>query len=109
MMGRRHRRGDIITGGWRRGWKPVGGLPASKTVYAFAASPTEPKIMFAGFREGAFNSTDGGESWKKLNTAPKDVAAIAIHPMKPEVVFLGTVPGKIFKSMDAGQTWRRQN
>ena len=87
----------------------MGGLPTSKTVYAFAASPADPKIMFAGLREGAFKSTDGGESWKRLNAAPKDVAAIALHPAKPEVVFLGTAPGKIFKSMDGGQTWRRQN
>ncbi|MBI4571711.1 MAG: hypothetical protein HY713_00280 [candidate division NC10 bacterium] len=87
----------------------MGGLPTSKTVYAFAASLTNPKIMFAGLREGAFKSTDGGESWKTLNTAPKDVAAIAIHPTKSEVVFLGTAPGKIFKSTDGGQTWRRQN
>jgi photosystem II stability/assembly factor-like uncharacterized protein len=87
----------------------VGGLPANKTVYAFTASATDPKIMFAGLREGAFKSTDGGESWKKLHTAPKDVAAIAIHPTKPEVVFLGTTSGKILKSTDGGQTWRRQN
>ena len=44
----------------------MGGLPTNKTVYAFAASPTNPKIMFAGLREGAFRSTDGGESWKKV-------------------------------------------
>lgn len=87
----------------------MGGLPTSKTVYAFAASPADPKIMFAGLREGAFKSTDGGESWKKLNAAPKEVAAIAIHPTQPEVVFLGTAPGKIFKSTDGGRTWRRQN
>ena len=87
----------------------MGGLPTSKTVYAFAASPADPKIMFAGLREGAFKSTDGGESWKRLNAAPKDVAAIATHPAKPEVVFLGTAPGKIFKSADGGRTWRRQN
>ncbi len=87
----------------------MGGLPANKTVYTFAASMTEPKVMFAGIREGAFKSTDGGESWKKLATAPRDVAAIAIDPTKPDVVFLGTAPGKIFKSTDGGQTWRRQN
>lgn len=87
----------------------MGGLPANKTVYTFAASATDPKIMFAGLREGAFKSTDGGESWKKLNAAPKDVAAIAIHPTKPGVVFLGTATGKIFKSTDGGQTWRHQN
>jgi photosystem II stability/assembly factor-like uncharacterized protein len=87
----------------------VGGLPASKTVYAFAASATEPKIMFAGLREGAFKSTDGGQSWKRLTAAPKEVAAIAIHPTNPDVIFLGTAPGKIFKSTDGGQTWRHQN
>jgi len=87
----------------------VGGLPASKTVYAFAASATDPKLMFAGLRDGGFKSTHGGGNWKKLNTAPKDVAAITIHPTKPEVVFLGTARGKIFKSTDGGQSWRRQN
>ena len=87
----------------------MGGLPANKTVYTFAASMTEPKVMFAGIREGAFKSTDAGESWTKLNTAPKDVAAIAIHPTKPEVLFLGTAPGKVFKSTDGGQTWLPQN
>ena len=87
----------------------MGGLPASKTVYAFAASATDPKVMFAGLREGAFKSTDGGESWKKLATAPRDVAAIAIHQTKSEVVLLGTAHGKIFKSTDGGQTWRPQN
>ncbi len=87
----------------------MGGVPANKTVYAFAASAIDPKVMFAGLREGAFKSTDGGESWKKLNTAPKDAAAIAIHPTRPDVVLLGTAQGKIFESTDAGQTWRRQN
>ena len=87
----------------------MGGLPTSKTVYAFVASAADPKVMFAGLREGAFKSTDGGESWKKLNAAPRDVAAIASHPTKPEVVFLGTAQGKILKSTDGGQTWRRQN
>jgi photosystem II stability/assembly factor-like uncharacterized protein len=29
--------------------------------------------------------------------------------MKPEVVFLGTTPGKIFKSTDGGQSWLSQN
>ncbi len=87
----------------------MGGLPANKTVYTFAADATDPKIMFAGLRDGAFKSTDGGEGWRRLNAAPKDVAAIAIHPTKPEVVFLGTAQGKIFKSTDGGQTWRAQN
>ncbi|MBI4536326.1 MAG: hypothetical protein HY712_00035 [candidate division NC10 bacterium] len=87
----------------------MGGLPANKTVYSFAASATDPKIMFAGLREGAFKSTDAGGSWKKLATAPKDVAAIAIDPTEPDAVFLGTANGKIFKSTDGGQTWRRQN
>lgn len=87
----------------------MGGLPANKTVYAFAASVVESKVMFAGLREGAFQSTDGGANWKRLNAAPKDVAAIATHPTSPDVVLLGTAQGKIFESTDGGQTWRPQN
>ncbi|MBI4840189.1 MAG: hypothetical protein HY803_03790 [candidate division NC10 bacterium] len=45
----------------------MGGLPTSKTVYAFAAGPADPKIMFAGLREGAFKSTDGGRIWRRQN------------------------------------------
>ena len=87
----------------------MGGLPANKTVYTFAAGGTEPKVMFAGLRGGAFKSTDGGQRWEKLSTTPKDVAAIAIDPAKSDVVFLGTAPGRIFKSTDGGRTWRHQN
>ena len=87
----------------------MGGLPTHKTVYAFTANPKEPTNMFAGLREGAFKSVDGGETWKKVTSAPRDVAAIAIHPATPEVMFLGTAKGQIFKSTDGGQTWRRQN
>ncbi len=87
----------------------MGGLPADKAIYTFAASPADPKIMFAGLREGAFKSRDGGTTWKKLGAAPTDVAAIAIHPKRTEVIYLGTAEGKIFKSIDGGESWRRQN
>ncbi len=87
----------------------MGGLPANKTIYAFAASSVDPKIMFAGLRERAFRSRDGGKTWTKLRGAPADVAALAIHPKSPEVIYIGTAEGKIFTSGDGGESWRRQN
>jgi len=87
----------------------VGGLPTNKTVYAFAANPRDPKLMLAGLRDGLFKSTDGGESWKKVAKAPRDVAAVAFVPGKPEVVFLGTASGILYRSPDNGATWQRQN
>ena len=87
----------------------MGGLPTNKTVYAFAANPRDPKLMLAGLRDGLFKSTDGGESWKKVAKAPRDVAAVVFDPGKPEVVFLGTASGILYRSPDNGATWQRQN
>jgi hypothetical protein len=36
------------------------------------------------------------------------VAAIAVHPARPDLVYLGTPALGIFKSEDGGKSWRRQ-
>lgn len=87
----------------------MGGLPTNKTVYAFAPSPLDPKLMLAGLREGLFRSMDGGEAWKKVATGPADVAAISFDPRKPGLVYLGTASGVLYRSPDNGATWQRQN
>jgi len=36
-------------------------------------------------------------------------SSILFHPTDPNVVYIGTFPGGIYKSTDAGQTWRESN
>ena len=83
----------------------MGGLPTQKTVYAFAYSAKDPKIMYAALREGIFLSKDGGERWTLLDKSPKGVVAVATHPKDSSTLFAGTGDGKVFLSKDGGYTW----
>ena len=87
----------------------MGGLPTQKTVYAFATSAKDPKIMYAALREGLFLSKDGGERWALLDKSPKGVVAIAIHAKDSSTLFAGTGDGKIFVSKDGGHNWNLQS
>jgi photosystem II stability/assembly factor-like uncharacterized protein len=86
----------------------VGGLPAIKTVNGFAVEPANPKVMYAGMRDGLFKSADAGESWKRIGGELKNAAAIAVNPKKPSEVYVSTVDGTIYLSADAGMKWRKQ-
>ncbi len=84
------------------------GLPTQKTVYAFAYNPRNPKMMYVALREGLFFSDDEGKRWKRLNTGPKGLVSLAIHPKDPAKILAGNARGKIFVSKDSGRTWRSQ-
>ena len=86
----------------------MGGLPANRTVNSFAASPADPKVMFAAMRDGLFKSVDAGASWKAVGNEIKNVAAIAINPKKPAETYVSTLDGGIYLSADAGQNWQKQ-
>jgi len=88
----------------------VGGLPTSERVNAFAVKPREPQVMYVGMRSGPYASRDAGKTWRKAEgeLSGVSVAAIAVHPARPDLVYLGTPALGIFKSADGGKSWRRQ-
>jgi photosystem II stability/assembly factor-like uncharacterized protein len=85
----------------------VGGLPTNKTVNGFTVEPSNPKVMYAGMRDGLFKSADGGESWKRIAGEIKNVAAIAVSPKKPNELYVSTLDGTIYVSVDAGVKWKK--
>jgi photosystem II stability/assembly factor-like uncharacterized protein len=86
----------------------VGGLPTDRTVYGFAVSPLDPKMMYAAMRDGLFKTTDAGQTWKAIAEGPKNVASVAVNPRKADEVYISTADGGIFRSIDGGMTWGRQ-
>ncbi|GAB2887542.1 WD40/YVTN/BNR-like repeat-containing protein [Paralcaligenes ginsengisoli] len=57
-----------------------------------------------------WRSTDYGETWKDaglppgLNSTPW---CVATHPSNPEIIFLASNLGQIYRSIDGGDTWLR--
>ncbi|WP_323172143.1 hypothetical protein [Natrialba sp. PRR66] len=75
-----------------------------------AASPDAPERLFVGtFEHGLFRSTDGGETFDRLETgdvfASEAVMSLAISPHDPAVLYAGTEPSRVYRSTDGGDSW----
>lgn len=92
-------------------WTPVG--PAGTAwLQAFAVDPKAPDTLYAGFPgdRGIWKSRDGGEHWFECNTGishgDRWIIGLAVHPTDSSIVFAANSNRKVFKSTDAGRTWR---
>jgi photosystem II stability/assembly factor-like uncharacterized protein len=106
-------------GTWQR---LTNGLPASDTGrIALAAGPplgSSEATVYAAVANGAgtslqgiYRSTDGGESWTKLNSTPGASQVwynlvLAVDPVDANVLYFGEV--QFYRSMDGGDSWTNQ-
>ncbi|MBI3278411.1 MAG: hypothetical protein HYZ57_01055 [Acidobacteria bacterium] len=93
-------------------------------VRTLAIDPRDTSTLYAGTiaGRGVFKSTDQGASWIPVNTGLPvyipgpdqsgnlgDVTALAIDPANPSTVYAAFAHGGVYKSTDAGGSWRAQN
>src|SRR5438477_10566441 len=82
--------------------------PHSETINALAIDPQTPTTLYAGTSgPGVFKSTDGGTTWRAVNTGldPRRCCfALAIDPQTPTTLYAST-DGGVFKSTDGGESW----
>src|SRR5690349_15044865 len=93
--GKRSRGGLFRRSPGDKEWKVLsGGLPENVEARAFAVHPREPDTIYAGTQDGPYRSTDGGETWKRLNfpQSPAVVWSLALHPRDPDVIYAGLAP-----------------
>lgn len=100
-------------------WTPLADSEASLAIGALAIDPANPDILYAGTGEmsfagsayygaGILKSTDKGRTWTSIPGPFVGMVfgALAVHPKNSRILLAG-VTGGIYRSEDAGATWRQ--
>ena len=87
----------------------MGGLPTNRTVNGFAVDPGNSQVMYVAMRDGLFKSVDAGKTWNQMGKQLKNLAAVTVNPKKTNELYAATLDGVIFKSVNGGTGWERQN
>src|SRR5205823_2729105 len=97
---------------------------AFKRVWHLEPSLTDPDTVYAGVEDAAlFRTTDGGQTWHELaglrthSSAPfwtpgaggLGLHTILLDPSHPGRIFIAISAAGVFRSDDAGETWRPMN
>jgi photosystem II stability/assembly factor-like uncharacterized protein len=103
-------------------WHQVDSPMNDYSVWALAADPGDPNLMFAGTGTptpaALFRSSDAGKTWEKSsmeaaaecpNVGVPRVTGIAVDPMTHNDVWVGLEVDGLRHSSDAGDTWESIN
>ncbi len=99
-------------------WRAIGPAVSGGRIAAVAGSDRQPYLYYLGGAGGVFKTTNGGASWTAVfaDQAVASIGAIALSPSNPSDVWVGTGEGNpradisygrgVWRSLDAGKTWR---
>jgi len=93
-------------------WRKVQGIPSqSRRTRAILQHPSVPGIVFAGTTEGFWLSEHGGDpdSWMVTTSRQLEINSIAVHPSRPDMVYIGTNNYGVMVSNDGGKTFTPMN
>ncbi|MGI9036473.1 MAG: WD40/YVTN/BNR-like repeat-containing protein [Pyrinomonadaceae bacterium] len=94
-----------------KGWDRINfGDGFDTQVFTVAVSAQNPQTIWVGTSTGGvIVSKDDGATWEKVSGVPDaiPVVAIAIDPLRPENIYVGTIQ-TLYLSRDGGKTWARR-
>ena len=79
-----------------------------ETLRELARDPFDPKRLYAATLTEIHVSEDGGETWKWLPSGGldyRDIWAMAVHPTRPNEIYVGTLPAAIYVSENGGRSF----
>ena len=93
-------------------WRKVQGIPSqSRRTRAIMQHPSVAGIVFAGTTEGFWRSDKGGDadSWMVTTSRQLEINSIAVHPSRPDMVYIGTNNYGVMVSSDGGKSFTPMN
>jgi len=93
-------------------WTKVQGIPSqSRRTRAIVQHPTIAGLVFAGTTEGFWRSERGGkaDSWMVTTSRQLEINSIAIHPSRPQTIYIGTNNYGVMVSNDGGKNFMPTN
>lgn len=108
-------------------WYPIFDENAELAVSAITFAPSNPDVIYVGTGDlnisgsyaignGAFKSTDGGETWNSIGLEETGIVArIIVHPKNEDILYAGTMGFPhardnnrgLYKSIDGGENWEQ--
>ncbi len=89
---------------WRVANRALEGVEVADLLF----QPEQNRLWAATHGKGLFSSTDRGTSWQSAGLPEMaKLHALNDHPNNPDEFYAGAEPAQIFKSNDAGKSWRR--
>lgn len=89
------------------GWTKTNGISDNATIYTLAPDPINKSSMFAGTKDGIYQTTDEGKTFNKVSSDMRDVTAISFDLNNPKMLFAATSGGTMYKSEDGGTSWNK--
>ncbi len=83
-----------------------GAPPADINQLAVAALPGGGRLLLAATTRGLYRSQDGGGHWTLCGHGLPAMAVIGVHVEADGVYALGARVGEVYRSRDAGASWR---
>ncbi len=92
-----------------RVWQAIR-TPARSGLTAVVLNPDDPEMLYvSGIGVGVLKSTDGGDSWREVNSGltTTDVGALAMHSLRRETLYAWLKDDGMYRTEDGGAHWNR--
>ena len=93
-------------------WRKVQGIPSqSRRTRAILQHPAVAGLILAGTTEGFWRSDKGGDpdSWMVTTSRQLEINSIAVHPSRPDVIYIGTNNYGVMVSSDGAKSFTPTN
>ena len=90
-------------------WVRIEGSIRDSYVSAIQLDPSQPSTLYLATSDRVQKSEDSGATWQpKINgLEATSIRSLQVNPSNPQVLYVGTNGGGLYRSSDAGASWKR--